>query len=307
MRPGGKLLVVALLGVGAFATWRLFVPRCDSRTPVLRLPFPGDVERPVMQGAGGAWSHNGGQEWAWDFEMPPGTPVLAAAPGRVVEVVDGFDEGGPHLSLAGAANAVVIDHGNNRFSQYFHLSRGGMRVKEGDEVARGQELGLSGNSGFTTGPHLHFAVTDETNRTQPVCFCDVDGDRPEERRRYRASVADPRERPQRTALSLLPRDVFSEGGVELTVDLPTRWLASRSPVHLEGRAKAGRRVLAFVAVRSSSVAARTLTAEVDAQGLFRLDLDWRGLEGPCRVSMVVPADDGSYFTTVSVPVNFGTR
>jgi murein DD-endopeptidase MepM/ murein hydrolase activator NlpD len=81
-----------------------------------------------------------------DFRVPTGTPVAAMNQGTVLLARFLYFEG----------NCVVIDHGQGLLTLYFHLSE--LRVKEGDAVKRGQEIGLSGGTGRATGPHLHVAV-----------------------------------------------------------------------------------------------------------------------------------------------------
>jgi hypothetical protein len=92
--------------------------------------------------------------------------VVAAAPGKVVTVVDGFPDEVPlqrpsdvtHANDAG--NHVIIAMGGGRFALYAHLAPHSITVYEGERVRRGQRLGLLGNSGDTPIPHLHFHVTD---------------------------------------------------------------------------------------------------------------------------------------------------
>lgn len=93
-----------------------------------------------------------------------GVAVLAAAPGRVRAVRDGMAdasvrETGPG-AVAGreAGNAVVIDHGDGWVTQYAHMRGGSVAVRPGEQVERGQKLGLAGLSGNTEFPHLHFEV-----------------------------------------------------------------------------------------------------------------------------------------------------
>jgi murein DD-endopeptidase MepM/ murein hydrolase activator NlpD len=81
-----------------------------------------------------------------DFRVPSGTPVAAVNSGRVILARALFFEG----------NCVVIDHGQGLLTLYLHLSQ--FSVKEGDDVGRGQPIGLSGGTGRATGPHLHLAV-----------------------------------------------------------------------------------------------------------------------------------------------------
>lgn len=81
-----------------------------------------------------------------DFRVPSGTPVAATNSGRVILAQPLFFEG----------NCIVIDHGQGLLTLYLHLSK--FLVKEGDDVKKGQEIGLSGGTGRATGPHLHLAV-----------------------------------------------------------------------------------------------------------------------------------------------------
>src|SRR6266404_5537953 len=81
-----------------------------------------------------------------DFRVPSGTPVAAVNSGRVILARPLFFEG----------NCVVIDHGQGLLTLYLHLSK--FSVKEGDDVSKGQQIGLSGGTGRATGPHLHLAV-----------------------------------------------------------------------------------------------------------------------------------------------------
>ena len=81
-----------------------------------------------------------------DFRVPTGTPVAAMNSGTVLLARLLYYEG----------NFVVIDHGQGLLTLYLHLSE--FKVKEGDHVERGQEIGLSGGTGRATGPHLHVAV-----------------------------------------------------------------------------------------------------------------------------------------------------
>lgn len=81
-----------------------------------------------------------------DFAVPVGTPVLAVGDGEVIVVKGG----------GAAGNYVAIRHGRQYMTRYMHLSR--TLVKDGQKVKRGDRIGLSGNTGRSTGPHLHFEV-----------------------------------------------------------------------------------------------------------------------------------------------------
>ncbi|MDT0306704.1 M23 family metallopeptidase [Streptomyces sp. DSM 44917] len=99
---------------------------------------------------------NSGDRWAskhsgQDFAVPTGTPVQSVHGGTVVKAGGNGAGDGPAYG-----NAVVIDHGNGTYTQYAHLSEVGVKV--GQKVTAGQEIALSGNTGNSSGPHLHFEV-----------------------------------------------------------------------------------------------------------------------------------------------------
>ncbi|MEW1721793.1 M23 family metallopeptidase [Streptomyces sp. NPDC093109] len=115
-------------------------------------------------GLGGSrWSHkHSGQ----DFAVPIGTAVHAAHAGTVVKA-------GPNGAGDGPAygNAIVVKHANGTYSQYAHLSK--VQVKIGQAVKTGQQIALSGNTGNSSGPHLHFEIRTTPNygsAVNPVNF-----------------------------------------------------------------------------------------------------------------------------------------
>jgi hypothetical protein len=114
----------------------------------------------VDQGFGGSFSHNDPQNYyAVDFAANIGTPVIAARDGVVMQVESDFDKAGLDMEkYGGRANYVRILHTDGTMGLYAHLEEGGVLVRVGQQVHAGQPIGLSGNTGFTTGPHLHFAV-----------------------------------------------------------------------------------------------------------------------------------------------------
>jgi murein DD-endopeptidase MepM/ murein hydrolase activator NlpD len=84
-----------------------------------------------------------------DYAAPIGTPVWATAGGKVVEV--GMNRG--------SGNTVVLNHGNGRQTRYYHLSRFAKGLKPGKAVQQKEVIGYVGSTGLSTGPHLHFSVT----------------------------------------------------------------------------------------------------------------------------------------------------
>jgi hypothetical protein len=91
-----------------------------------------------------------------------GLPILAVADGQVVTVIDGVPENEPGTlnALSNAGNAVVIRHTDSLYSFYAHLQPGKIKVKVGAKVKRGEVLGLCGNSGNASEPHLHCHLED---------------------------------------------------------------------------------------------------------------------------------------------------
>lgn len=114
----------------------------------------------VDQGFGGRFSHADEQNrHAVDFAARIGTPVVAAREGVVMQVESDFDKAGLNRErYGGRANFVRILHDDGTMALYAHLQEGGVLVRVGQRVRGGQQIGRSGNTGFTTGPHLHFSV-----------------------------------------------------------------------------------------------------------------------------------------------------
>ncbi|MBA3408660.1 MAG: M23 family metallopeptidase, partial [Solirubrobacterales bacterium] len=118
-----------------------------------------------------------------------GEEVLAAAPGRVAAVRDGAPENTPPHTAPGvttegaAGNYVTQNLGGGRFALYAHLQPGSLRVRPGDQVQRGQVLGLVGNSGNSTEPHLHFHVDEVGEQEETDLGASVGGDDPSDARR----------------------------------------------------------------------------------------------------------------------------
>ncbi|WP_223521238.1 peptidoglycan DD-metalloendopeptidase family protein [Pseudomonas sp. GL-B-19] len=122
------------------------------------LPWRGGPFR-VSQGANGQYSHFGPKNrYAMDIVMPEGTPIIAARGGVVVKTESGQSGRGTNPS----GNFVRVLHNDGTMGVYLHLKRGSVCVREGQQVTVGSALGLSGNTGNSTGPHLHFVVQRNT-------------------------------------------------------------------------------------------------------------------------------------------------
>jgi hypothetical protein len=135
-------------------------PRARPDGYVYGLPYPHGLTFAVLQGFHGEFSHQGSNEYAVDFNCPVATPVLAARGGMVVAANASAQGSGtaPEFLDDKRANFVIVQHDDGTLGEYMHLSPSGVEVKPGQRVKRGQELALSGNTGFSSTPHLHFQV-----------------------------------------------------------------------------------------------------------------------------------------------------
>lgn len=130
-------------------------------------PWAPGESRTVSQGNDGPLSHQG--LFAWDFPMPIGTPVLAAGAGRVVQVEESNPRNDPeNPDQSTRSNFVTLDHGDGLISTYGHLDQHGVVVAPGQSVARGQLIAYSGDTGLSTGPHLHYEVINIYRESVPT-------------------------------------------------------------------------------------------------------------------------------------------
>ena len=137
---------------------------------VYGLPYARGASYPVLQAYGSRFTHRDAEHFTVDFKMQVGTPVHAAREGVVALVEDGRDGSCGRAECGAFANFIVILHSDGTTGEYFHLERGSSVVAPGERVQRGQMLARSGNTGFTTAPHLHFGVyrADQSGTTRAV-------------------------------------------------------------------------------------------------------------------------------------------
>jgi murein DD-endopeptidase MepM/ murein hydrolase activator NlpD len=125
-----------------------------------QLPFSANAHWSISQGFHGQASHNDALNvFAVDFDIPLGTPVIAARTGIVMEVIDEYpDTGSTRKSDMEHANIIRILHEDGTMAVYGHLMQHSAMVTPGLWLVGGTVIAQSGNSGFTRGPHLHFAI-----------------------------------------------------------------------------------------------------------------------------------------------------
>ncbi len=139
-----------------------------------RLPYESGTSHRVTQGYHGRLTHQGQEQYAVDFAMREGTPVCAARDGVVVDLKESSKSGGPRKSYRKLSNYVSIAHADGTIGEYHHLQHNGVLVEIGQRVTAGTVIALSGNTGYSTRPHLHFGVYSPVDGTQlqshPLAF-----------------------------------------------------------------------------------------------------------------------------------------
>jgi len=130
---------------------------------VLRVPERFAIDWVKLDDGGRIFTGDGSKLQSYAYY---GSEVHAAAAGTVVNLYDAADEQVPNQAAKGitteniGGNMVVVDIGHGVFAFYAHLQRGSLKVKLGDKVKTGQTLGLLGNTGNSSAPHLHFHLMD---------------------------------------------------------------------------------------------------------------------------------------------------
>ena len=143
------------------------------------LPFKEGESYTVVQGEMGTFSHFGEFLDSLDFGMPEGSDITAMRNGTVTFVKEDSNEGGPDRSFLDKANFIWVLHTDGSIGKYVHLKQNGALVNLGDKIKAGDVVGLSGNTGFTDGPHLHVQVLLEKGFGErefiPIRFKGIDG------------------------------------------------------------------------------------------------------------------------------------
>ena len=148
----------------------------ESTSPYV-LPYEVGSSYLVGQGNCTNRSHSTGtpDQYAYDFLMPTGTILIASRAGTVTRVVDSFMD---DTGVPGEENVVGITHDDGSTALYFHLAENGAMVLLQQVVGVGDVIALSGNSGNSTEPHLHFVVDGPPGTggvgTVPITFSNTD-------------------------------------------------------------------------------------------------------------------------------------
>lgn len=296
-------------------------PQAPTSAPIplkLKLPFPAGHTHEVIQGNHGDYTHTGFNKFAWDFALPENAPVCAAAAGRVVRVKQDGTSGGPSNEFFHEGNAIILDHGDGYYSQYLHLAAKSATVAEGDLVAGGQIIARSGNTGFSSTPHLHFHVQDASGKSIPVKFQDVAEDGIPKPGAKVTSANDGTDTAQYAGQSFLPPGIFSGNSIMLiTRNLPGHLFRAGQVYRVKGRltkSESAQVAIYFMSAKGGN-ALYTTYAKIDNDGFFEATFDpakikesgsaWQGdstQSNMFSLAMAPVKADGSFWSDVSVPV-----
>ena len=128
----------------------------DDSSFVYQLPYQENESHLLVQGYFSRYTHK--NRAALDFKMKKGTKVCAARAGVVVRLKENGKRGGSNIKNRTFGNFVVLQHEDSSRTGYWHVQFNGVLVNVGDTVKQGQVIALSGKSGYTFFPHLHFIV-----------------------------------------------------------------------------------------------------------------------------------------------------
>ena len=165
--PRSRVMLSKIMpGGGAAASYAVGMtampgdPHAIPDNVVYALPMDESSHWQVGQGFHGGFSHSDEQNrYAVDIIVPTGTPILAARDGVVMQVESGFDRAGTNRQKYGErANLVRVLHDDGTMAVYAHLQENGVYVRVGERVSVGQQIAASGNTGYSSGPHLHFCL-----------------------------------------------------------------------------------------------------------------------------------------------------
>jgi murein DD-endopeptidase MepM/ murein hydrolase activator NlpD len=131
------------------------------------LPYKENTSQRMVQGYLTKYSHK--TLVANDFKMKSGTVICASRAGVVFDVIEESNIGGLK-DKENHWNYILIRHDDSSTAIYGHLQQNGALVNVGDIVTQGQEIGISGNTGYSAFPHLHFQVRNKKGMQIPVRF-----------------------------------------------------------------------------------------------------------------------------------------
>ncbi len=136
----------------------------EDTSYVYGLPYEKGKSYRMVQGYFSSFTHK--ERAALDFKMKRGTKICAAREGVVVRVKEDGDRGGLKRKYRPYGNYVIIQHADSSRAGYWHLKKNGVLVNVGDRIKKGQAIAISGKTGYSFMPHLHFLVWSTDSKRQ---------------------------------------------------------------------------------------------------------------------------------------------
>jgi len=188
VEPGQSKTLFKITGLNQYQSWRYTLSYQYTIGSPLAVhdnnigyfpPFAKNTQFHISQAFGGQFSHTDKQnQYAVDIAMPVDTSIHAARSGIVMEVNNDYFKSGMKKAYKSRANSIRILHDDGSMAIYAHLALEKAQVYPGLRIAAGQLIGYSGNTGYSTGPHLHFAVQVNNGMdlvSVPFKFVDIEG------------------------------------------------------------------------------------------------------------------------------------
>jgi murein DD-endopeptidase MepM/ murein hydrolase activator NlpD len=231
----------------------------------------------VGQASHGSFSHNGTSTYAIDFTVPEGTLIVAAREGRVLATRSDSDVGCEDASCLDDGNYVIVDHGDGTTARYWHLQHEGALVEPGDTVCAGDLIGRSGNTGWSTVPHLHFVVKDLFGHSMPLLFRDVmdtTGGAVFAGGTFESQNSAPIDCTASIEYSTCPEEAFVERGLLLDADIPCRAVVRGRSYPVSGRALTAAPKVQFTFYDPDSETWNPSCFDVESDGSFSGTITW---------------------------------
>jgi murein DD-endopeptidase MepM/ murein hydrolase activator NlpD len=188
VQSGRSDTLIQVQAIDRFKSWRYGIqysytmgnPAAQHKENTVYFPpFAKNTEFQISQAFAGKFSHTDDQnKYAIDLALPVNTPIHAARAGKVIEVNNDFFNSGTKQTYKSRANSIRILHEDGSMAIYAHLALEKAQVYPGLNISARQLIGFSGNTGYSTGPHLHFSVQLNSGmklESVPFKFTDFDG------------------------------------------------------------------------------------------------------------------------------------